>query len=151
MKPEPKYNEPHWIQTILMEALFIKKVDCMSRGLSLQQMGYILGENDLTTSLVLNHLKDEGFFKLGSGGWCLSDQGIFHAKLRKEGYEEGIREGKVEKWHQDMVFEIRDKFLKKIDDLREERIPSAPKNRIESLERRIKELEDKFEKLKEIL
>lgn len=113
-------------------------------------MGYIMEENDLTTSLVLNHLKNEGFFKFGPKGWYLSDQGIFHAKLRIKTFDDNIEAGKVEQWSIDLNRGIRNKFLKRIDDLREERIPSTPKSRIESLERRVKQLEDKFEKMKEI-
>jgi viroplasmin and RNaseH domain-containing protein len=152
MKSEPKYQEPHWNHTTLMEAMYLKGITTMTKSLSFNQMVYVMEQANIDVQMILTHLVNEKFFRKNAKGYCLADLGIFHAKKRIKTMEDSVKEAKGDSEREMLVghiLKVREKFMDMIDEARKY-TPHA-KDRLGILEHRVSELEEKFKKLGKLL
>jgi hypothetical protein len=160
-----EYQEPNWAHTTLMEVMFMKNITSPEQGLRTEQMVYVLGEDELNSRLILEHLMTEGFFKKAGNVYYLSELGVRHAKKRILTFDESLKEwkqGKANDFQIKLILNARLNFMERIDALNKKKenistnitkddqqeVPII--DEIESLKKRIAELEKKFERLKEI-
>ena len=150
MKSEPKYDEPLWNYTTLMEAMLLKGIKTVGNSLSFNQMIYVFNTSDIDTQMVLNHLVDERFFKRTAKGYYLDDLGVFHAKKRMNTFEESVKESKGNSEKEGLVnfiLETRERFMQRIDEATKS---SIGKRSSPTLEERVSELERKFNMLGDV-
>jgi len=150
MKSKYNYQEPHWGNTTLMEAMYMKGITSMENSLSFNQMVYVLNLSDVETQMTLDTLVNERFFGKNARGYYLSDLGKFHAKKRIDSFKDSIKEAKGDSERESLmnfILKTRERFLRRIDEARKS---SVSKESNPTLEERVAELERKFEKLSKI-
>ncbi len=165
-KEPQNYQEPYWSHTSLMESMFLREIASAQKALRIEQMAYVLGDNELNTRLILDHLIEEGFLKKEAQSYYLDKLGIHHAKRRLGTFRESLiewRAGKVEDWKIGMLLSLYEKYIGRIKEIQEGKTlegakpteeakqVKAPTGKLEDLESRISQLEEKFKRMKDIL
>jgi len=148
------YREPMWTYTTLMESMFFQEITSIRKALTLMQLSYVLGENETNTTLILNHLVNEKFLKNEGFMYYLDELGIHHAKKRIEAFDQVLKdwkEGKFQDWQIKLITDLREKFSDRIKDVKSKKTKeTVDSSDFEDLKKRVSDLEEKFNKLKEI-
>ncbi len=143
-----------WTHTTLMEAMFFQKITSIRNALTLMQMSYVLGENETNTTLILNHLVNEKFFKNIGFKYYLDELGIHHAKKRIDTFNENLKlwkEGKFQDWQIKLITDLREKFSSRIRDVKnKKKNETTDSDDLEDLKKRVSVLEEKFKKMKDV-
>ncbi|MCX6818532.1 MAG: hypothetical protein NT129_00850 [Candidatus Aenigmarchaeota archaeon] len=99
-------NNIFWRHTILTEAMTFCSVDSYKNGLRIEQMAYLLGENELNTTLVLAHLLDHNILAKEGDRYFLTKEAFEHGAKALE----NIRMEQIAQCQEDKFSDEREKI-----------------------------------------